>query len=125
MTSGQHAGPHAPLKGKTDDIWHSSEADASQNIETYDPREVPEYEMKFKQAVTAEDVFLGVSITLTCIIVTIKFVYCAGSSKCFLSSCFIRFCQLLNFSIISSCRGEFILLALRFVTIKRYDDFGD
>ncbi|XP_031850461.1 dynein axonemal assembly factor 6 [Nomia melanderi] len=60
VTSGQHAGPHAPLKGKTDDIWHSSEADASQNTETYDPREVPEYEMKFKQAVTAEDVFLGI-----------------------------------------------------------------
>ncbi|KZC11961.1 PREDICTED: protein PIH1D3 [Dufourea novaeangliae] len=59
-TSGKHAGPHAPLKGKTDDIWHPSEVDAVQNSETYDPREVPEYEMKFKQAVTAQDVFLGI-----------------------------------------------------------------
>ncbi|XP_017759551.1 PREDICTED: protein PIH1D3 [Eufriesea mexicana] len=51
--------PHAPLKTEADDIWHPSEAVASQSSEVYDPREVPEYEMKFKQAVTAEDVFLG------------------------------------------------------------------
>ncbi|XP_078044979.1 dynein axonemal assembly factor 6 [Augochlora pura] len=58
--SKQHAGPHAPLKGKTDDIWHPSEADATQNSEIHDPRKVPEYEMKFKQVVTPEDVFLGI-----------------------------------------------------------------
>ncbi|XP_028522744.1 dynein axonemal assembly factor 6 isoform X2 [Apis cerana] len=57
--SQDHSGPHAPLEMDSDSIWHSSEAIASQNFETYDPRKVPEYEMKFKQAVTAEDVFLG------------------------------------------------------------------
>lgn len=57
-------GPHAPLKGDGDDIWHPSEAVLVHNTETCDPREVPEYEMKFKQAVTAEDVFLGVSAAL-------------------------------------------------------------
>ncbi|XP_076674586.1 dynein axonemal assembly factor 6 [Andrena cerasifolii] len=60
--SGEHLGPHAPLKGEAGDIWHPSEAVAVQNSEVYDPRIVPEYEMKFKQAVTAEDVFLGVSV---------------------------------------------------------------
>ncbi|XP_076627298.1 dynein axonemal assembly factor 6 [Colletes latitarsis] len=59
VISGQHAGPHAPLEEGTDDIWHPSEADAAHISEAYDPREVPEYEMKFKQAVTAEDVFLS------------------------------------------------------------------
>ncbi|XP_017875251.1 protein PIH1D3 [Ceratina calcarata] len=54
-----HAGPHASLKPEGDDIWHPSEVTAVQSLEAYDPREVPEYEMKFKQAVTAEDVFLG------------------------------------------------------------------
>ncbi|CAK9811993.1 Dynein axonemal assembly factor 6 [Anthophora quadrimaculata] len=54
-----HVGPHTPLKAEADDIWHPSEAVAPQNPEAYDPREVPEYEMKFKQSVTAEDVFLG------------------------------------------------------------------
>ncbi|XP_071856627.1 dynein axonemal assembly factor 6 isoform X2 [Bombus fervidus] len=53
------SGPHAPLKAEADDIWHPSEAVAAQSTEAYDPRKVPEYEMKFKQAVTAEDVFLG------------------------------------------------------------------
>lgn len=62
--SQDHSGPHAPLEMDSDSIWHSSEAIASQNFETYDPRKVPEYEMKFKQAVTAEDVFLGVSIAI-------------------------------------------------------------
>ncbi|XP_029178160.1 protein PIH1D3 [Nylanderia fulva] len=52
-------GPHAPLKGAGDDIWHPSEALDTQNAQDYDPRQVPEYEMKFKQAVTAEDVYLG------------------------------------------------------------------
>ncbi|XP_076183996.1 dynein axonemal assembly factor 6 [Ptiloglossa arizonensis] len=60
VTTGQHMGPHAPLNEGADDIWHSSEIDAVQNSETYDPREVPEYEMKFKQSVTPEDVFLGI-----------------------------------------------------------------
>ncbi|XP_029040699.2 dynein axonemal assembly factor 6 [Osmia bicornis bicornis] len=55
----QHSGPHAPLKRNDDDIWHSSEVDSVQNLEFYDPRKVPEYEMKFKQSVSAEDVFLG------------------------------------------------------------------
>ncbi|XP_012142169.2 dynein axonemal assembly factor 6 [Megachile rotundata] len=58
-TSQQHGGPHAPLKADDDDIWHPSEVTTVQNSETYDPRKVPEYEMKFKQSVTAEDVFLG------------------------------------------------------------------
>ncbi|XP_053987312.1 dynein axonemal assembly factor 6 isoform X1 [Hylaeus volcanicus] len=55
----ENAGPHGPLKEGPDDIWHPSEADKAQYSETCDPREVPEYEMKFKQAVSAEDVFLG------------------------------------------------------------------
>ncbi|XP_076233021.1 dynein axonemal assembly factor 6 [Calliopsis andreniformis] len=55
----EHMGPHAPLKGEGDDIWHPSEAVPVHNSKIYDPREVPEYQMKFKQAVTAEDVFLG------------------------------------------------------------------
>ncbi|XP_032681620.1 protein PIH1D3 isoform X2 [Odontomachus brunneus] len=54
-----HSGPHAPLRGVNDDIWHPSEAIDAQNTQDYDPRTVPEYEMKFKQAVTAEDVYLG------------------------------------------------------------------
>ncbi|CAL7946884.1 unnamed protein product [Xylocopa violacea] len=58
-TSRKLAGPHAPLKPEADDIWHPSEAVTSQSSEAHDPREVPEYEMKFKQAVSAEDVFLG------------------------------------------------------------------
>ncbi|CAD1468260.1 unnamed protein product [Heterotrigona itama] len=57
--SQDHLGPHAPLKAEGDDIWHPSEAVVSESTEVYDPRKVPEYEMKFKQAVTAEDVFLG------------------------------------------------------------------
>lgn len=55
-----HSGPHAPLRGADDDIWHPSEAIDAQNAQDYDPRTVPEYEIKFKQAVTAEDVYLGV-----------------------------------------------------------------
>ncbi|KOC63797.1 Uncharacterized protein CXorf41 [Habropoda laboriosa] len=62
MSQNHAAGPHTPLKAEADDIWHPSEAAAPQNSEAYDPREVPEYEMKFKQAVTTEDVFLGVSV---------------------------------------------------------------
>lgn len=58
-----HAGPHAPLRGAADDIWHPSEALDVQSASDYDPRTVPDYEMKFKQAVTAEDVFLGVGGT--------------------------------------------------------------
>ncbi|CAL1684744.1 unnamed protein product [Lasius platythorax] len=51
--------PHAPLKGAGNDIWHPSEALDTRNAQDYDPRQVPEYEMKFKQTVTAEDVYLG------------------------------------------------------------------
>ncbi|KYQ47378.1 Uncharacterized protein CXorf41 [Trachymyrmex zeteki] len=54
-----HLGPHALLQSKGDDIWHPSEAVDTQSLQDYDPRKVPEYEMKFKQAVTAEDVYLG------------------------------------------------------------------
>ncbi|XP_071629867.1 dynein axonemal assembly factor 6 [Temnothorax longispinosus] len=54
------SGPHAPLQGAGDDIWHPSEAaDTRSSHQDYDPRKAPEYEMKFKQAVTAEDVYLG------------------------------------------------------------------
>lgn len=59
--SQDHSGPHAPLRGAGDDIWHPSEAADTRSSQDYDPREAPEYEMKFKQAVTAEDVYLGVS----------------------------------------------------------------
>ncbi|XP_057326293.1 dynein axonemal assembly factor 6 [Microplitis mediator] len=52
-------GPHAPLKSEGDEIWHSSEATASSSAELLDPRQVPEYEIKFKQSVTSEDIFLG------------------------------------------------------------------
>ncbi|KAK2575841.1 hypothetical protein KPH14_007216 [Odynerus spinipes] len=56
--------PHAPLKGKDDyDIWHPSEASpasvVTSTLDTSDPREVPEYEIKFKQSVKTEDVFLN------------------------------------------------------------------
>ncbi|EFN80525.1 protein PIH1D3 [Harpegnathos saltator] len=54
-----HPGPHAPLRGADDDIWHPSEAIDTQSSQDYDLRTVPEYEMKFKQAVTAEDIYLG------------------------------------------------------------------
>ncbi|XP_015519312.1 dynein axonemal assembly factor 6 [Neodiprion pinetum] len=58
----EHSGPHAALKGEGDNIWHSSEvAAAPAAAEIFDPREVPEYEMKFKQAVSTEDVFLGMN----------------------------------------------------------------
>jgi len=30
-------------------------------VQDYDPRKAPEYEMLFKQAVTAEDIYLGVN----------------------------------------------------------------
>ncbi|KYM76283.1 Uncharacterized protein CXorf41 [Atta colombica] len=58
-SSQNRSGPHAPLQSKSDDIWHPSEAVDTQSLQDYDPRESPEYEMKFKQAVTAEDVYLG------------------------------------------------------------------
>ncbi|KAG7208826.1 hypothetical protein KM043_015014 [Ampulex compressa] len=58
--SREYVGPHALLKAEGDDIWHPSEAIARQNTESCDPRAVPEYEMKYKQSVTAEDVFLGI-----------------------------------------------------------------
>ncbi|EZA61654.1 hypothetical protein DMN91_009921 [Ooceraea biroi] len=54
----EYSGPHAPLQPAGDDIWHPSEAN-TRSVEDYDPRKVPEYEMVFKQAVTAEDVYLG------------------------------------------------------------------
>ncbi|XP_014485285.1 PREDICTED: protein PIH1D3 [Dinoponera quadriceps] len=54
-----YSGPHAPLRGADDDIWHPSEAVDAENAPDYDPRTVPEYEMRYKQAVTAEDVYLG------------------------------------------------------------------
>ncbi|KAH0945159.1 hypothetical protein HN011_004131 [Eciton burchellii] len=54
----EYSGPHASLQSATDDIWHPSEAEP-QRVQDYDPRKVPEYEMLFKQAVSAEDVYLG------------------------------------------------------------------
>ncbi|XP_012226798.2 dynein axonemal assembly factor 6 [Linepithema humile] len=57
--SQDHSGPHALLRGAGDDIWHPSEAVDTKNTQDNDPRMVPEYEIKFKQAVTAEDVYLG------------------------------------------------------------------
>lgn len=62
-TAQDHLGPHAPLQNAGDDIWHPSEAVEVGGTQEHDPREVPEYEIKFKQAVTAEDVFLGVRHT--------------------------------------------------------------
>ncbi|KAL0117488.1 hypothetical protein PUN28_010363 [Cardiocondyla obscurior] len=58
-TPSECSGPHAPLKGKGDNIWHPSDAIDLRSSHDYDPRKTPEYEMKFKQTVRAEDVFLG------------------------------------------------------------------
>ncbi|XP_066597569.1 dynein axonemal assembly factor 6 [Prorops nasuta] len=41
-------------------IWHPSEVNNAENPDIKDPRKVPEYEMKFKQSVTPEDLYLGV-----------------------------------------------------------------
>lgn len=43
------------------DIWHPAEVNPIAALQSEDPREIPEYEMKFKQAVGTEDIFLGVS----------------------------------------------------------------
>ncbi|XP_063973030.1 dynein axonemal assembly factor 6 [Diachasmimorpha longicaudata] len=51
--------PHEPLKPLGNDIWHPSEVPPAQATEVSDPRVQPEYEIKFKQAITTEDVFLG------------------------------------------------------------------
>ncbi|XP_011302451.1 protein PIH1D3 isoform X3 [Fopius arisanus] len=51
--------PHESLKPVGHDIWHQSEITTSQITEVLDSRAQPEYEIKFKQAVTTEDVFLG------------------------------------------------------------------
>ncbi|XP_015608858.1 protein PIH1D3 [Cephus cinctus] len=46
----------------TEDIWQLEEINRlGQTPEVSDPRQVPEYEMKFKQAVSTEDVFLGMN----------------------------------------------------------------
>lgn len=59
----EYTGPHAVLQGKGDDIWHTSEVSNSHDANSMlDPRIIPEYEMKFKQQVSTEDVFLGVRI---------------------------------------------------------------
>ena len=58
----KHAGPHALLKGEGDEIWHPNELKNIDISEAQDPRETPEYEMKFKQSVGTEDVFFGVII---------------------------------------------------------------
>lgn len=59
----ENSRPHAPLKGKSDDIWHPSEVPAASGtcctLETNDPRKIPEYEIKFKQSVKTEDIFLN------------------------------------------------------------------
>ncbi|KAH0564097.1 dynein axonemal assembly factor 6 [Cotesia glomerata] len=57
-SSEPNPGPNVPLNLESDDIWDSSEVTTT-STELLDPRQVPEYEMKFKQAVTTEDVFLG------------------------------------------------------------------
>ncbi|XP_012283392.1 protein PIH1D3 [Orussus abietinus] len=59
-----HTGPHAALASNNDkDIWHPDEVEPGSRWDprSSDPRATPEYEMKFKQAVTPEDVFLGMS----------------------------------------------------------------
>ncbi|XP_020294661.1 protein PIH1D3 [Pseudomyrmex gracilis] len=58
-SSEDHSGPYAPLQGANDDIWHPAEATDISSVQDYDSRNVPEYEMKFKQSVTAEDIYLG------------------------------------------------------------------
>ncbi|XP_047345200.1 dynein axonemal assembly factor 6 [Vespa velutina] len=50
--------PHTPLKEK-DDIWHSSEVHTLPISEINDPRKIPDYEIKFKQSVKTEDIFLN------------------------------------------------------------------
>lgn len=60
-SSQDHAGPHASLKGEGDEIWHPSEITTAPTTEILDPRTAPEYEIKFKQSVSPEDVYLGVS----------------------------------------------------------------
>ncbi|KAI4491449.1 dynein axonemal assembly factor 6 [Polistes fuscatus] len=57
--------PHAPLKKEDDDIWHSSEVSTHSNLEINDPRKVPEYEIKFKQSVKTEDIFLNMGFKTT------------------------------------------------------------
>ncbi|XP_012529273.2 dynein assembly factor 6, axonemal [Monomorium pharaonis] len=65
-SSQDRVGPHAPLQGAGDDIWHPSEAVDTRGSQDHDPRKMPEYEMKFKQAVTAEDVYLGIGFKTPC-----------------------------------------------------------
>lgn len=48
-------------KSNVSDIWHPAEVSAVSNLLPEDPRKVPQYEIKFKQAVGTEDVYLGVS----------------------------------------------------------------
>eukprot|EP00731_Ephydatia_muelleri_P030895 Em0022g409a len=44
------------------DIWSEGEVPVGQQFDYDDPRPEPEYELVFKQAVTTEDVFLGMSL---------------------------------------------------------------
>ncbi|XP_064405093.1 dynein axonemal assembly factor 6-like isoform X2 [Halichondria panicea] len=58
------ATPAGVAKAKTvsKDIWGSEEVVSPQQHDYDDPRPEPEYEMVFRQAVGAEDVFLGMGI---------------------------------------------------------------
>ncbi|XP_014215057.1 protein PIH1D3 [Copidosoma floridanum] len=50
-------------KTEVSDIWHSAELNATPDLSIIeDPRKVPEYEMKFKQSVGTEDIFLGMNL---------------------------------------------------------------
>ncbi|XP_001602178.2 protein PIH1D3 isoform X2 [Nasonia vitripennis] len=44
------------------DIWHPAEVSPIADLQSEDPRELPEYEMKFKQALGTEDIFLGMNL---------------------------------------------------------------
>ncbi|XP_011505877.1 PREDICTED: protein PIH1D3 [Ceratosolen solmsi marchali] len=47
---------------KDSNIWHPLEVNVGKNIQDKDPRIVPKYEMKFKQTVGTEDIFLGMNL---------------------------------------------------------------
>ncbi|CAH1795544.1 unnamed protein product, partial [Owenia fusiformis] len=53
-------GPNPANKGNSKDIWDEDEVNAGQEFDdVHDPRPQPEYDIVYKQAVTSEDMFLG------------------------------------------------------------------
>ena len=62
-TSAASGNSSQPPEGKTvsSEIWQSGEVEEQSQYEYDDLRPQPEYELVFKQAVSAEDVFLGMS----------------------------------------------------------------